>query len=100
MYEGTKPPDLAGRKRTKSHPASLDNTISPEIFKPETTTPQRCDHVSIQNNEVWNGGATAAGIFLHRSSDSAIVKGNHIYDMNVCAWKTFGRIRGVSVTAL
>eukprot|EP00752_Nemacystus_decipiens_P011709 g10390.t1 len=41
----------------------------------------RCNHVSIQNNEVWNGGYTAAGIFLHRSSDSAIVKGNHIYDM-------------------
>ncbi|CAN0491641.1 unnamed protein product, partial [Ectocarpus sp. 12 AP-2014] len=24
---------------------------------------KRCDHVSIQNNEVWNGGSTAAGIF-------------------------------------
>lgn len=39
--------------------------------------------MSIQNNEVWNGGETAAGIFLHRSSDNAIVKGNHIYDMKV-----------------
>ncbi|CAN0190743.1 unnamed protein product [Ectocarpus sp. 6 AP-2014] len=42
---------------------------------------KRCNHVSIQNNEVWNGGSTAAGIFLHRSSDSAIVTGNHIHDM-------------------
>ena len=39
--------------------------------------------MSIQNNEVWNGGATAAGIFLHRSSDNAIVQGNHIFDMKV-----------------
>ncbi len=51
--------------------------------------------MSIQNNEVWNGGETAAGIFLHRSSDSAIVKGNHIYDMNVSprkdtAYTTYG----------
>lgn len=45
---------------------------------------KRCNHVSIQNNEVWNGGSTAAGIFLHRSSDSAIVSGNHIHDMQVC----------------
>lgn len=44
---------------------------------------QRCNHVSIQNNEVWDGGETAAGIFLHRSSDSAIVKGNYIHDMQV-----------------
>ncbi|CAM9510688.1 unnamed protein product, partial [Hapterophycus canaliculatus] len=42
---------------------------------------KRCNHVSIQNNEVWDGGDTAAGIFLHRSSDSAIVKGNYIHDM-------------------
>lgn len=39
--------------------------------------------MSIQNNEVWNGGATAAGIFLHRSSDNAIVNGNYIHDMQV-----------------
>lgn len=42
---------------------------------------KRCNHVSIQNNEVWNGGETAAGIFLHRSSDNAIVSGNYIHDM-------------------
>ncbi|CAM9884349.1 unnamed protein product [Scytosiphon promiscuus] len=42
---------------------------------------KRCNHVSIQNNEVWDGGETAAGIFLHRSSDSAIVKGNYVHDM-------------------
>ncbi|CAM9672153.1 unnamed protein product, partial [Discosporangium mesarthrocarpum] len=42
---------------------------------------KRCNHVSIQNNHVYNGGETAAGIFLHRSSDNAIVRGNYIHNM-------------------
>lgn len=63
-----------------SHRQQLQKQIA---LNGTTTTTQRCNHVSIQNNEVWNGGGTAAGIFLHRSSDSAIVKGNHVYDMNV-----------------
>lgn len=36
---------------------------------------KRCNNVSIQNNTVWNG--RNAGIFLHRSSDYAIVKGEY-----------------------
>ena len=34
---------------------------------------KRCNGVSIQNNEVYDGGE--AGLFLHRSSDDAIVRG-------------------------
>lgn len=34
---------------------------------------KRCNGVSIQNNTVYGGGQ--AGLFLHRSTDDAIVKG-------------------------
>ncbi|CAM9147288.1 unnamed protein product, partial [Laminaria digitata] len=33
-----------------------------------------------QGNEVFGGAATSAGIFLHRSSDDAVVKGNYVHD--------------------
>ena len=36
---------------------------------------KRCNNVKIYENEVYNGGAQAAGIFLHRSSDSCEVYG-------------------------
>lgn len=36
---------------------------------------KRCNNVEISNNEVYNGGENAAGIFLHRSSDNAQVFG-------------------------
>lgn len=36
---------------------------------------KRCNNVKIYNNEVYNGGAQAVGIFLHRSTDSAEVYG-------------------------
>lgn len=36
---------------------------------------KRCNHVNIYNNEVHDGGALAAGIFLHRSSNRAKVYG-------------------------
>ncbi|CAN0405115.1 unnamed protein product, partial [Hapterophycus canaliculatus] len=42
--------------------------------------PPRCHGVPIQGNEVYGGGETSAGIFLHRSSDDAIVKGNYVHD--------------------
>eukprot|EP00904_Undaria_pinnatifida_P008377 jgi/Undpi1/466/HiC_scaffold_1.g00462.m1 len=38
---------------------------------------KRCNNVSIQGNTVYGGNETSAGIFLHRSSDDAIVKNNH-----------------------
>ncbi|CAN0159350.1 unnamed protein product [Scytosiphon promiscuus] len=41
---------------------------------------KRCNGVSIQGNEVYGGAETSAGIFLHRSSDDAIVKGNYVHD--------------------
>ena len=34
---------------------------------------KRCNNVKIHDNEVWGGGESAAGIFLHRSSDDAEV---------------------------
>lgn len=55
---------------------------SPPVPLPQCDV-QRCDHVSIQNNEVYNGGELATGIFLHRSSDYAIVRNNYIYNMQV-----------------
>ncbi|CAM9666932.1 unnamed protein product, partial [Laminaria digitata] len=36
---------------------------------------KRCNGVSIQGNEVYGGGDESVGIFLHRSSDDAVVKG-------------------------
>ena len=39
---------------------------------------KRCNGVSIQGNEVYGGAETSAGIFLHRSSDDAVVKGEHL----------------------
>ncbi|CAN0356799.1 unnamed protein product, partial [Scytosiphon promiscuus] len=36
---------------------------------------KRCNGVSIQGNEVYGGASSSAGIFLHRSSDDAVVKG-------------------------
>eukprot|EP00904_Undaria_pinnatifida_P009109 jgi/Undpi1/5328/HiC_scaffold_2.g00609.m1 len=41
---------------------------------------KRCNGVSIQGNEVYGGASSSAGIFLHRSSDDAIVKGNYVHD--------------------
>eukprot|EP00752_Nemacystus_decipiens_P012441 g11022.t1 len=41
---------------------------------------KRCNNVSIQNNIVYGGNETSAGIFLHRSSDYAIVKNNYCYN--------------------
>eukprot|EP00904_Undaria_pinnatifida_P005807 jgi/Undpi1/2356/HiC_scaffold_13.g05739.m1 len=41
---------------------------------------KRCNGVSIQGNEVYGGAETSAGIFLHRSSDDAVVKGNYVHD--------------------
>lgn len=34
---------------------------------------KRCNDISIHDNEVYDGGAEAVGIFLHRSSDNAAV---------------------------
>eukprot|EP00752_Nemacystus_decipiens_P007155 g6407.t1 len=45
---------------------------------------KRCNGVSIQGNEVYGGGETSCGIFLHRSSDDAIVKGNYAHDNGDC----------------
>ena len=36
---------------------------------------KRCNNVKIYGNEVYDGGEEAAGIFLHRSSDSSEVYG-------------------------
>lgn len=33
-----------------------------------------------QGNEVYGGASSSAGIFLHRSSDDAVVKGNYVHD--------------------
>eukprot|EP00752_Nemacystus_decipiens_P009493 g8487.t1 len=42
---------------------------------------KRCNNVEIYDNVVCNGGEFAAGIFLHRSSDNAIVRHNTINNM-------------------
>ncbi|CAN0209622.1 unnamed protein product [Ectocarpus sp. 12 AP-2014] len=42
---------------------------------------KRCNNVKIFENEVRDGGAAAAGIFLHRSSDGAAVFDNTITNM-------------------
>ncbi|CAM9916779.1 unnamed protein product, partial [Laminaria digitata] len=42
---------------------------------------KRCNNVDIYDNEVFDGGENAAGIFLHRSSDYARVYNNVIYNM-------------------
>lgn len=47
---------------------------------------KRCNNVEIYDNEVYNGGAQAAGIFLHRSTDSAKVYG----ERNGGASRAFG----------
>ena len=39
---------------------------------------KRCDHVTISDNHVSFGVNT--GLFLHRSSDFAIVTGNHVHN--------------------
>ena len=36
---------------------------------------KRCNNLKIYDNEVYNGGSQAVGIFLHRSSDSCEVYG-------------------------
>eukprot|EP00904_Undaria_pinnatifida_P005816 jgi/Undpi1/2364/HiC_scaffold_13.g05747.m1 len=41
---------------------------------------KRCNGISIQGNEVYGGGETSAGLFLHRSSDDAIIKNNYVHD--------------------
>ncbi|CAM9714410.1 unnamed protein product, partial [Laminaria digitata] len=33
-----------------------------------------------QGNEVYGGAEQSVGIFLHRSSDNAAVKGNYVHD--------------------
>ncbi|CAM9847007.1 unnamed protein product, partial [Ascophyllum nodosum] len=42
---------------------------------------KRCNNVKIYDNVVYDGGEEAAGIFLHRSSDSAKVYGNEVRNM-------------------
>eukprot|EP00752_Nemacystus_decipiens_P017747 g15914.t1 len=42
---------------------------------------KRCNDVSIHDNEVYDGGPDAVGIFLHRSSDDALVYNNYVHDM-------------------
>eukprot|EP00904_Undaria_pinnatifida_P005815 jgi/Undpi1/2363/HiC_scaffold_13.g05746.m1 len=41
---------------------------------------ERCNGVSIQGNEVYDGSSNSAGIFLHRSSNDAIVRDNYVHD--------------------
>lgn len=45
------------------------------FFVPGIIASKRCNHVKIFKNTVSNGGTKAAGIFLHRSTDSAEVYG-------------------------
>eukprot|EP00903_Cladosiphon_okamuranus_P019666 g18077.t2 len=42
---------------------------------------KRCNNLKIYNNEVYDGGAQAVGIFLHLSADNTEVYGNTIYNM-------------------
>ncbi|CAN0056993.1 unnamed protein product [Pylaiella littoralis] len=42
---------------------------------------KRCNDVKIYNNNVYDGGPDAVGIFLHRSSDNAEVYNNKITNM-------------------
>lgn len=52
----------------------LENVIH---VAPGIIASKRCNHVKIFDNEVYDGGAQAAGIFLHRSTDSCEVYGKH-----------------------
>lgn len=42
---------------------------------------KRCNDVSIHDNEVYSGGPDAVGIFLHRSTDNAVVYNNYVHEM-------------------
>ncbi|CAM9124777.1 unnamed protein product [Ascophyllum nodosum] len=42
---------------------------------------KRCKYVDIYDNEVYDGGAQAVGIFLHRSSNNAKIYNNNVHDM-------------------
>ncbi|CAN0103811.1 unnamed protein product, partial [Hapterophycus canaliculatus] len=42
---------------------------------------KRCNNVKIFDNEVFDGGPEAVGIFLHRSSNDCEVYGNYVHDM-------------------
>ena len=63
----------------------------PQIGIPGIIASKRCNNVDIYDNEVYNGGAEAAGIFLHRSSDSAKVYSESFFAI-IC--KTFTRRTG------
>lgn len=51
------------------------------VFLAGIIASKRCNNVVIHDNEVYDGGEGAVGIFLHRSSDDAEVYGNHVYNM-------------------
>ena len=62
---------------------------------------KRCNNVKIYENEVYNGGAQAAGIFLHRSSDSCEV---YVESVQTFAspgrWVLFRRTKRVGVCTI
>ena len=52
----------------------------------------------IQGNEVYGGAATSAGIFLHRSSDDAVVVGEHMpcirnFKLNLSRYRDLHSVR-------
>ena len=49
-------------------------------FLPGIIASKRCNNVRIFDNTVYDGGEAAAGIFLHRSSDSAEVYGKSLHN--------------------
>ena len=54
---------------------------------------KRCNNVEIYDNEVYDGGEDAAGIFLHRSSDYALVYSKCLPPTNPFSRNPVGRDR-------
>lgn len=62
---------------TLTHPNPLD-ALDALVGNHGIIASKRCDHVTISDNHVSFGVNT--GLFLHRSSDFAIVTGNHVHN--------------------
>ena len=69
-------PDAAMPLHDTRGDVSPDLTLPISIYPPNTrNTCQLVSDTDTQGNEVYDGSSNSAGIFLHRSSNNAIVKG-------------------------
>lgn len=58
-----------------SSPITLNDPVDPPVMEHRAgiIASKRCNNVEIYDNEVYDGGDEAVGIFLHRSTDDAVV---------------------------